>query len=69
MFLQVYYIDDTTKKSSNKSILLLFGRVFCTVLIKAHNNDCIKQKKILGQKLACSFVPIIDWKGAVRNII
>lgn len=69
MFLQVYYIDETTKKNSNKSILLLFGCVFCTVLIKAHSNDCIKQKKILGQKLACSFVPIIDWKGAVRNII
>lgn len=45
MFLQVYYIDETTKKISNKSILLLFGCVFCTVLIKAHNNDCIKQKK------------------------
>lgn len=42
MFLQVYYIDEIIKKNFNKLILLFFGCVFCIVLIKVYNNDCIK---------------------------
>lgn len=48
-----------------------YSLAVCSVLYWSRHTTMIalNKKKILGQKLACSFVPIIDWKGAVRNII